>query len=108
MNGRGAGAAVVVLMVAAGWSSAVPAQGAAPPGMDAAAQAEAQRLGRVFGQRPAPPAVLVRESSLAVQAWQLRDYCADPRLDNAFVAAQLEKFSKISGRNEDCNSIQQY
>lgn len=108
MNRRGGIAALVVLMVAAGWPWTAFAQAATPPGMDAAALAEAQRLGRVFGQRPSPPAVLVRESALAVQAWQLRDYCADPRIDNAFVAKQLEKFSKISGRNEDCNSIQQY
>ena len=99
---------IVLVLSLAGWPLDVVAQGTGAAPMDAAAQAEAQRLKRVFGLRPAPPAVLVRESSLAVQAWQLRDYCADPRLDNAFVAAQLEKFSKISGRTEDCASILQY
>ena len=41
-------------------------------------------------------------------AMQLRDYCADDRVPDEFVKAQLAHFSRITGRNETCKTLLAY
>ena len=41
-------------------------------------------------------------------ALQLRDYCADDRVPDEFVKAQLASFSRITGRAETCRTLLAY
>ncbi|NMF87801.1 hypothetical protein [Aromatoleum petrolei] len=41
-------------------------------------------------------------------ALQLRDYCADERVPDDFVKAQLASFSRITGRTETCRTLLAY
>lgn len=41
-------------------------------------------------------------------AMQLRDYCADGRIEDAFVIDRLARFSAMTGREEDCSSLLRY
>jgi hypothetical protein len=45
---------------------------------------------------------------LVAKAMQLRDYCADQRVDDAFVRERLQRFSALSGREEDCRTLLDY
>ncbi|HLW04567.1 MAG TPA: hypothetical protein VKY38_03190 [Azoarcus sp.] len=42
------------------------------------------------------------------QAIQLREYCADQSIEDAFVDRQLAAFSRITGREEDCRTLLEY
>ena len=39
------------------------------------------------------------------QAMILRDYCANKKLSDDFVRERLARFSRITGREEDCQSL---
>lgn len=41
-------------------------------------------------------------------AMQLRDYCADGRIEDDFVRDRLARFSRITGREEDCSTLLRY
>jgi len=43
-----------------------------------------------------------------VQAMILRDYCANKKLSDDFVRGRLARFSRITGREEDCQSLLDY
>jgi hypothetical protein len=43
-----------------------------------------------------------------VQAMLLRDYCANAKLPDDFVRNRLTRFSRITGREEDCQSLLDY
>jgi hypothetical protein len=43
-----------------------------------------------------------------VQAMILRDYCANEKLPDNFVRNRLTRFSRITGREEDCQSLFDY
>lgn len=45
---------------------------------------------------------------LVAKAMQLRDYCADRRVQDEFVRERLRRFSALSGRPEDCRSLLDY
>jgi hypothetical protein len=50
----------------------------------------------------------VRDMQNLAYAMQLRDYCADDRLSDEFVKAQLARFSRITGRTETCRTLLAY
>jgi len=50
----------------------------------------------------------VRDMQNLAYAMQLRDYCADDRVSDEFVKAQLERFSRITGRTETCRTLLAY
>lgn len=50
----------------------------------------------------------VRDMQHLAYAFQLRDYCADERVPDAFVRLQLARFSLITGRDETCRSLGDY
>ncbi|MDR2881248.1 MAG: hypothetical protein LBV29_05050 [Azoarcus sp.] len=43
-----------------------------------------------------------------VYAMILRDYCANRKLSDEFVRGRLNRFSRITGREEDCQSLLDY
>jgi hypothetical protein len=43
-----------------------------------------------------------------VQAMLLRDYCANEKIPDNFVLDRLARFSRITGREEDCQSLLDY
>lgn len=109
--------------------SAVPASPSAASVPTAAAEAAAGRLVQggspalpsfppATGERPpwrqlsgyAFPALADTVSSLQNMnhAMQLRDYCADGRIEDEFVRDRLARFSQITGREEDCSSLLRY
>jgi len=50
----------------------------------------------------------VRDMQNLAYAMQLRDYCADDRVSDEFVRAQLARFSRITGRTETCRTLLAY
>lgn len=54
------------------------------------------------------PASTVRAMQLLTTAMQLRAYCADPAIPDAFVRQQLQRFSELTGRQESCQSLLDY
>lgn len=50
----------------------------------------------------------VRDMQYLAYAFQLRDYCADQRVPDAFVRVQLARFSLITGREESCRTLTDY
>lgn len=88
------------------WMMPLAAQDAAQAMLDADAQAQA--LGRDFNAQPFAPARASHESALTTQAIQLLDFCNNPAVASDFVAMRLERFSKMSGREEDCKSLRDY
>lgn len=41
-------------------------------------------------------------------AMQLREFCANRRVPDAFVRDRLQRFSAMTGREEDCQSLRDY
>ncbi|MEI2421143.1 hypothetical protein V6O07_12790 [Arthrospira platensis SPKY2] len=54
------------------------------------------------------PASTVRAMQHLATAMQLRAYCADPNVPDAFVRLQLQRFSEMTGREESCRSLLDY
>jgi hypothetical protein len=50
----------------------------------------------------------LRDMQNLAYAVQLRDYCADERVSDEFVKAQLARFSAITGRPETCRTLLDY
>lgn len=50
----------------------------------------------------------VRELQHASLAIQLREYCADEKIPDAFVDERLAEFSRITGREENCRTLLEY
>ncbi|WP_407278374.1 hypothetical protein U5817_18470 [Aromatoleum evansii] len=95
--------------------AALPAQSAtaqadvSPPPVAATDTAKPDRSFRdTTGYRY--PALARTRSDLQNLAYalQLRDYCADERVPDDFVKAQLESFSRITGRAETCRTLLAY
>lgn len=49
-----------------------------------------------------------RHLQYLAQAIQLREYCADQSIEDAFVDRQLAAFSRITGREENCRTLLEY
>ena len=54
------------------------------------------------------PASTVRAMQRLAIAMQLRAYCADPEVPDAFVRDRLRRFSEMTGREETCRSLLDY
>lgn len=54
---------------------------------------------------PTPPGVMARDSQRTVYAIQLLDYCNDPKIQDDFLQQQFAKFSRITGRDENCETV---
>ena len=89
---------------------AVRAQGAPAPAQqrDAAPTKPAADWRNTDGYRFPPIAKAVADMQNLAYAMTLRDYCNDRRVADAFVLAQLARFSKITGRAETCRSLLDY
>lgn len=55
-----------------------------------------------------PLAKTVADMQNLAYAMQLRDYCADRKVPDAFVRERLARFSAITGREESCQSLLDY
>lgn len=90
------------------------AQGAAPaaPGAGPAGAAPGAPGAQDFRDtsRYAFPAVAQTTFDMQVLAYamQLREYCANRRVPDDFVRARLTRFSEMTGREENCNSLVDY
>lgn len=100
---------VYLALLLAGSVCAQPAPSGAPP---AQAPASAARPDAPFrdstGYRYPALSRTVRDMQNLAYAMQLRDYCADDRVSDEFVKAQLERFSRITGRTETCRTLLAY
>jgi hypothetical protein len=104
---------LLVLAPLASAQAPVPAGGAPQPGVAAGDAAPAvasvpddwrDTTGYTF---PAVAQTVADLQNLAY-AMQLRDYCANRRVPDAFVRQQLAQFSAITGRVETCRSLLAY
>ncbi len=67
-----------------------------------------RRFRDIAGYRFGAPASTVRSMQHLATAMQLRAYCADPNVPDAFVRLQLQRFSELTGREENCRSLLDY
>lgn len=51
---------------------------------------------------------VTRRMQFVAQAMQLRDYCADRRVPDAFVQGRLQQFGRMTGREETCTTLLDY
>lgn len=63
---------------------------------------------RTDGYRFPALADSVRRLQFAAQAMQLREYCADRRVPDEFVRERLQRFGRMTGREETCASLADY
>ena len=80
-----------------------PAAAAAP-----AASTPTPEWRRTDGYRFPALADSVRRLQFAAQAMQLREYCADRRVPDEFVRERLQRFGRMTGREETCASLADY
>ena len=50
----------------------------------------------------------VRDLQHSTQAMLLREYCADKRIPDDFVNQRLARFSRQTGRDENCRTLLEY
>lgn len=100
-------ASLTLLLPAALPAQTAPAKADAPP-----AVAETAKPDRSFrdttGYRYPALSRTQRDLQNLAYALQLRDYCADDRVPDDFVKAQLVNFSRITGRAETCRTLLAY
>lgn len=51
---------------------------------------------------------VTRRMQFVAQAMQLRDYCADRTVPDDFVRDRLQRFGRMTGRDETCTSLLDY
>ena len=51
---------------------------------------------------------VTRRMQLVPQAMQLRDWCADRSVPDDFVRARLQRFGRMTGREETCTTLLDY
>ncbi len=99
------------LMLAAAMPAAAQQKGAAPAQSGAAKpvpQPPVPEWRRTDGYRFPAIADTVRRMQYSAQAMQLREYCADRRVPDAFVRERLQRFGRLTGREETCTTLLQY
>lgn len=116
--------ALATAMPASAQQKAPPAAAAGPLGAGAAGSGQAG-AGPAGAARPAsaPPvpawrrtdnyrfpamADTVRRLQFSAQAMQLREYCADRRVPDDFVRERLQRFGRLTGRDETCATLADY
>ncbi len=93
-----------------------PAPGQTPPSLqpaqDEAANGPAARETPAWRSTAGYPLPALADTVARMQhvahAMQLRDYCANRRLPDAFVRERLQRFSRLTGREEDCQTLLDY
>lgn len=101
-------ASLILLLPAALSAQPVPARVDAPPPA-ATGEVKADRSFRdTTGYRHPALSRTQRDLQNFAYALQLRDYCADDRVSDDFVKAQLARFSRITGRKETCRTLLAY
>lgn len=78
------------------------------PGLEQAETEEDRDFRDTTGYRFPALSRTVRDMQNLAFAMQLRDYCADDRIPDAFVRVQLARFSMMTGRDENCRSLNDY
>ena len=98
-------AAVVALMPLAALAQQARAPAAAPARASAPAVPEWRRTDvyvfRAIGD-------VTRRMQFVPQAMQLRDWCADRSVPDDFVRARLQRFGRMTGREETCTTLLDY
>jgi hypothetical protein len=100
---------VVALLSLLYLSLATPVLAQAPSRAPEDADTDQTRFARSLDgyQFPSLAQTTARMQNIA-HAIRLRDYCADQGVPDAFVRVQLERFSLITGRPENCASLRDY
>ncbi|AYH42369.1 hypothetical protein [Azoarcus sp. DN11] len=100
-------ASLILLLPTVPFAQSLPRKADAPPA--AAADAKADRSFRdTTGYRHPALSRTQRDLQNLAYALQLRDYCADDRVSDAFVKEQLARFGRITGRKETCRTLLAY
>lgn len=87
----------------------LPVMAQAPGAPSGAATPDGDRRFRdITGYRFPPLINTVSAMQNVAYAIQLRDYCSDARVPDEFVRAQLARFSRITGRQETCQTLRAY
>lgn len=102
MSPRGVVAFVLIV------SGGAAAQGTPAPAVPAPAAGEAAAFRDTADYRYPALSQTVRDMQNLAYAMQLRDYCADPRVPDEFLKAQLARFGRITGRSETCKTLLSY
>lgn len=101
--------ALVLLLAIAALDVSLPVSAQVPGAPAGAAAPDADRRFRdITGYRFPPLIDTVSAMQNVAHAIQLRDYCADARVPDDFVRAQLARFSRITGRPETCQTLRLY
>ena len=108
---------LLLFMSSLGWGQIAPDTAAQPvdsgiasvPDKAKASEAAPGKDWRNTSGYPFPSlADTVAAAQNMAQAMLLRDYCANRRLPDDFVRDRLARFSRITGREEDCQSLLGY
>lgn len=100
--------AVVLVSLGATAGAQAPAAPAVPPAATGGVPESVPEWRRTDGYPFDARAELTRRLQFMAQAMQLREYCADDKVDAEFVRIQLMRFSRITGREENCASLRDY
>lgn len=85
-----------------------PLQSVQDGAVDAAAARETPAWRSTAGYPFPALADTVARMQHVAQAMQLREYCANQRLADEFVRERLQRFSRLTGREEDCQTLLDY
>lgn len=100
---------VYLALLLAGSACAQPPPPGAPQSASPASAGKPDESFRdTTGYRHPALSRIVRDMQNLAYAMQLRDYCADDRVSDEFVKAQLARFSRITGRTETCRTLLAY
>lgn len=95
---------MLLLLLCSGWVIAPPVLAQAP--------AAAQQAARDFRDTSRYPFRSVAGTTFNLQmltyAMQLREFCANRTIPDEFVKERLARFSRMTGREEDCASLADY
>lgn len=82
--------------------------GSGMPEPAAVAKPEAPEWRKTDGYRFPAVAKTVEDMQNLAYAMQLREFCANARIPDDFVRERLNRFSAMTGREEDCRTLLDY
>ncbi|WP_415246988.1 hypothetical protein [Thauera sp.] len=82
--------------------------GSSMPEPAAVAKPEAPEWRKTDGYRFPAVAKTVEDMQNLAYAMQLREFCANARIPDDFVRERLNRFSAMTGREEDCRTLLDY
>lgn len=98
----------VMLPFGAAWAQQARLDEALAPTRATAAPAQRNDFRKLNGYAFPQVSDTVRDMQNLAHAMQLRDYCADTRIPDEFVRVQLARFSLITAREENCQTLLDY